>query len=313
MPPDPAELPDADRRTVLKVLGTGAVLGGATGPVAAQEQKEEEIVFTDFNVTEDLKEETSGLPQLDANRHAAVHINGDYEAEHDVGVGFYGKMVYGTQGTYYNTFTPETSGEHKIETRFGLQGESLIKQFEFLPGSAHGQNYLGIISALAPAGDETLTTLDGEQIPMGGEILDTDEKTIYNLAVPEGSDVLKDSTIEMATLLLEASGSLSGAIASSVVTGLQIAEILTERGVEADEEFGERLDTMLLSADLDEDTEYVVQNNIIAISGVDLYKVEADDIDDIVTDAVNVVQAISGSFVEFYVEGGIKHVTITPS
>lgn len=134
MPPDLAELPDADRRTVLKVLGTGAVLGGATGPVAAQEQKEEEIVFTDFNVTEDLKEETSGLPQLDANRHAAVHINGDYEAEHDVGVGFYGKMVYGTQGTYYNTFTPETSGSIKSKPDLVFKGRVLLSSSSFFQG-----------------------------------------------------------------------------------------------------------------------------------------------------------------------------------
>lgn len=39
MSPDPTELPDADRRTILKALGTGAVLGSAAGPVAAQEQK----------------------------------------------------------------------------------------------------------------------------------------------------------------------------------------------------------------------------------------------------------------------------------
>lgn len=50
MPPDPTELPDADRRTVLKVLGTGAVFGGATRSVAAQEQNFEISVPGDLEV-----------------------------------------------------------------------------------------------------------------------------------------------------------------------------------------------------------------------------------------------------------------------
>lgn len=302
--------PQLDERTSITVSVTES--GGSSQP----EEGAEEIVLSDFSTIEDQKQEVEGFSQQDSHHIANAYPSGEYNMINDIGVGFDGSVAYGSQCAFYNTFTPETSGEHRLWPRYTIQGESLIKQFEFLPGTAHARNYVAVFSMVATAGDEWIEPDRGERIPAGGDVLETNQRVVYDVAVPSWSNVLQDLSIEMATQLLEFSGRLSANVASALIPALEITEILVEKGVKVDENIGKNINELPLYADLEAGTEYVVETSILAISGVDLYKLEIDTRDEAIAEAyeagAQALQSLSGSFSRLDVEGEVQHVKVQP-